>query len=395
MEHETLGGRIKARRRGLDLSQSELGGLIGGMSQAWVSRVETDRLTPDSSQLEALESALGPLSHDSHDSHASVAGSVGQIRGPAVYKAARLANENAKRRAELALRMESLQKKEDASNETLSAARKLAVDFIQDFVEQAVELPADVLEDLQPLGINAFEAVDDDTHDLIAVRNKVVQQLGIQIKAAAPTSATADAMIDSALALAAVTAVEAFATSATDVAIRSIGRSALSTATGLRGSPFASGGLGAALGLRSALPIGATAAPFLIAAGVVVTVAGRRHLKRAQDERSQLLEAGIELDRLQVAIDEYYTQAETAASLLEHAREHGTSDLKRLQDDVAADADVNLETLIKVVALILTLLPLPVPDGPSELAPLGATHRANELALETAEAWLAEAGALN
>lgn len=391
MEGDTLGGRIKSRRRGLDLSQSELGGLAGGMSQAWVSRVEKNQLVPDGGQIEALESVLGSLSADLQPPHAA---SVETSRGPAVYKAVRLANENTKRRAGLALRMDSLLRKEEATNEMLADERELAVAFIRDFLEQAAGLPADVLlGDLQSVGTDAFDVVDDEAQELIAARNGVVKQLEIQIRAATPTRTSADVMLDGASAYAALTALEAFATSTTGAAIKSVSLSALATATGQRRGSLVAGGRGAALGFKPSVPIMTATASALIAAGLVA-MAGRR-LVRAQDERSQLLEAGIELDRLQVVIDEYCTQAEAAASLLAHARAFGANELKRLQEDVAAGSDSSLDTLVKVVALILTVLPLPVPDGPSELAPLGAAHRANEIALESAESWLAEAGALD
>src|SRR4051812_48488998 len=99
MDKHELGARIRARRRELNLSQGELGSLAG-MSQASVSRIEQGQLFADPGQIEELEKTLGPLSGEAPPTASATAGAP---RGPAVYKANRLANENARRRAALAL----------------------------------------------------------------------------------------------------------------------------------------------------------------------------------------------------------------------------------------------------------------------------------------------------
>ena len=384
MDKQELGARIRARRRELDLSQGELGSLTG-MSQAWVSRIEKGQLFPDLGQIEALETTLGPLSGETPPT-----ASVEPPRGPALYRANRLANENAKRRADLALRLEKLQKTEDASNQVLAAERELAAAFVHEFIQQAVELPTHELAGIRELGLDSFVAEDDETQSLIDVRNSVVHQLGLQLNDAVPAESTRRTLVDAAATVAAYTAVESFATTATGTAVVNLGRAAVAGATGAPRVPYA-GALSAATGIRAMPSIGLLAAPALIAAGVIVTVQGRRMLARAQDERSQLLAASLELDQLRVVLDEHCSQAETAANLLAHARRFGAGQLKRLRE---ADPAADLELLVKTCALILSLLPLPVVSEPTESAPLGETHRANELALETAEAWLVEVGAL-
>lgn len=394
MTNDTLGARIKEARRSLDLSQSELGSLAGGMSQAWVSRVEQDRLRPDSHQLEALESVLGSLSTKPREPAAQT----GEPRGPAAYKAARVATENKKRRAELAKRVERLQAKEGASIQRLADEREAATVFVRDFVQQAVGLPTEVIAELQTPSIAAFDADDDETQSLIDARNGVVQQIGIQLDAAARNAKMAGTTADVAMALGAFTAVESFALATTGTAIAKISQ-AISTAFGIHSGPYAArrlgiGGLAGAGVAGVSYPLGIAVAPALLGAGVALTVSGPRLLSRAQDERRQLLEASLELDRLQLVIEEFCAQCEDATRLLAHAREFATDELRRLQEGVAAGTEVEAETLVKVVALMLTLLPLPIVAGPSESAPLGTTHRANELALETAESWLVEIGAL-
>lgn len=384
MDRVELGARIRARRRELDLSQGELGNLTG-MSQAWVSRVEKGQLLPDPGQIEALEGTLGPLSDAAPP---TAPASPEPPRGPALYRANRLANENAKRQADLAVRLEKLQKKQDASIHALAAERELAAAFVHDFIQQAAELPAEELAGLRTLGLDSFVATDDETQSLIDVRNGVVHQLGLQLNNAVAPDSTRRVLVDAAATVAAYTAVESFAATTTGAAVVSLGRAAVAGLTGTRRVPYTRA-LGATTGLSVTTPIGLLAAPALIAAGVMVTVQGRRMLARAKDQRTQLVAASLELDRLRLLLDEQCSQAETAANLLAHARKFGAAELMRLRE-----ADADLELLVKTCALILSLLPLPVPSEPTESAPLGETHRANELALETAEAWLVEVGAL-
>lgn len=385
MDKVELGTRIRTRRRELNLSQGELGSLAG-MSQAWVSRIEKGLLFPDLGQIETLESTLGRLSGDAPPVGPE---SVEAARGPAVYKATRLANENAKRRADLALRMESLQQKEDSANQTLLAERELAAAFVHEFIQEAVELPTEALAPLRTPGIDPFVAVDDETKTLIDVRNSVVQQINLQLNSAAQADTARDVATDAAAALAAYTAVESFAATTSGAAVINLGRAAVAGMTGARFRPY--GAIGAGAGLRGLAPIGLAAAPALIAAGVVVTIQGRRMLTRAQDERSQLVAAGLELDQLYVVLDEYCSQAQAAADLLAHARTFGKAELERLRE---GNPDADLDLLVRTCALILTLLPLPIASEASDNAPLGETHRANELALETAEAWLVDVGAI-
>lgn len=55
----TLGDRIRKLRREKDLSQAKLGELIGGASNATISKYEKAIVTPDSNTLLNLANALG------------------------------------------------------------------------------------------------------------------------------------------------------------------------------------------------------------------------------------------------------------------------------------------------------------------------------------------------
>lgn len=137
------------------------------------------------------------------------------------------------------------------------------------------------------------------------------------------------------------------------------------------------------------------AAPAIIGAGLAVTLMGRQLLTKAEGERNQLVQAGLELERVQIMVDEFCSQAEMAMQLLTRGREFGEPLFLALKRDPIRDFDVPaFNNVAMVVAVILTILPLPISSEPDESTPLGRAQHANELALDSAEDWMVNAGVL-
>lgn len=227
-ETRPLGTLVKAHRQRLELNQAELGALVN-MSQAWVSRVEKGTLTPDSAQRQRLEDALGALEPEDDPTSAERAGLEG--RGPAAYKAARLARENQKRRTHLVLRLEQLQSKEQTTLKALNRERERTASFVERFVTWTETEPR-ASEALTALGARSPFPLQEgsEANSIIEVRNGVLHLLGVHASTAV-AGVGAGPVAGGPAAWSAYNAVGAFATASTGSAIGALSGAAASSAT--------------------------------------------------------------------------------------------------------------------------------------------------------------------